>query len=55
MELVDDMMKEEDMEYCKNALENENLFDRTYITPGTVFMNELNLKIKEFFKDRERV
>jgi len=46
-ELINDMVKDTDDE-------KEDAFDRTSITPGTYFMNELNKKVKEYFKGREK-
>jgi len=53
-ELIDDMIEEDGMKKCKTILEIQEKFDRTSITPGTFFMNNLNKKVKEYFKGREK-
>jgi 5'-3' exoribonuclease 1 len=51
-ELINDIIEENTMEKCKTQLDKEDKFDRTSITPGTYFMNNLNKKVKEYFRGR---
>jgi 5'-3' exoribonuclease 1 len=53
-ELINDSIEENIMEKCKTQLDKEDKFDRTSITPGTYFMNNLNKKVKEYFRGREK-
>ena len=53
-ELINDSIEENIMENCKTQLDKEDKFDRTSITPGTYFMNNLNKKVKEYFRGREK-
>ena len=54
-ELINDMLDENHIKDCKEQLEKQEQFDRTSITPGTVFMNNLNQKVNEFFNNREKI
>ena len=53
-ELLNDTIKENMTGNCKTDLDKEDKFDRTSITPGTYFMNNLNKKVKEYFSGREK-
>jgi len=53
-ELLNDTIKENMTGNCKIDLDKEDKFDRTSITPGTYFMNNLNKKVKEYFSGREK-
>ena len=58
--LMKELLEENDIFEENNILEEndiveENSFDKTCITPGTEFMKKLDEKIKDFFKDRDKI
>lgn len=52
-ELINDCIKEQTGFYPDSK--EDDIFDRTCITPGTEFMDELNIRVSEFFRGREKM